>query len=88
MQTEQMCNLYSLTKNQDAIRRLFGVAKDSAGNLPPLPGIFPNYLAPVVRGSPDGRELIMMHWGMPNPPRSGGTTPTSATLRRRIGDVG
>jgi len=55
-----MCNLYSLTKSQDAIRRLFAVAKDSAGNMRPLPGIFPNYLAPVVRSSTDGRELIMM----------------------------
>jgi hypothetical protein len=35
-----MCNLYSITKNQDAIRRLFGVTKDSAGNLPLLPGVF------------------------------------------------
>jgi hypothetical protein len=27
-----MCNLYSMTKNQDAIRRIFRVTKDSAGN--------------------------------------------------------
>ena len=74
-----LCNLYSLTKSQDAIRRLFAVSKDSAGNMPPLPGIFPNYLAPVVRNSPDGRELIMMYWGMAAPRRSAATTPTSAT---------
>lgn len=67
-----MCNLYSLTKGQAAIRALFRVDKDSAGNLPPLPGIFPNYLAPVVRSGPEGRELLMMHWGMPNPPQVGG----------------
>jgi len=29
-----MCNLYSITKNQDAIRRLFKVARDTTGNLP------------------------------------------------------
>jgi hypothetical protein len=31
-----MCNRYSITKNQDAIRRLFKVQRDSAGNLPPM----------------------------------------------------
>jgi hypothetical protein len=36
-----LCNLYSITKNQDAIRRLFRVAHDSAGNLPPMSGVFP-----------------------------------------------
>ena len=44
-----MCNLYSITTNQDAIRRLFGVTVDSTGNLPPMPGVFPDYEAPVVR---------------------------------------
>jgi hypothetical protein len=43
-----MCNLYSVTKNQAAIRDLFKVGRDTAGNLPPLPAIFPGE-----------RELIM-----------------------------
>ena len=60
-----MCNLYSITKNQDAIRRLFGVTKDSAGNLPPLPGVFPDYPAPIVRNNGADRELTMARWGMP-----------------------
>ena len=36
-----MCNLYFMTKNVDAIRRLFKVdpGHDRTGNLPPLPGI-------------------------------------------------
>jgi putative SOS response-associated peptidase YedK len=67
-----MCNLYSITKSQDAIRRLFGVTRDQAGNLPPLPGIFPDGLAPVVRTARDGeRELLMMRWGFPPPPNLG-----------------
>jgi hypothetical protein len=35
-----MCNLYSMTRNVDAIRRLFQVdqANDCTGNLPHLPG--------------------------------------------------
>jgi putative SOS response-associated peptidase YedK len=67
-----MCNLYSMTKTQEAMRRLFAVRHDRTGNLPPLPGIFPDYHAPVVRLAEDGeRELVMMRWGMPCPPQFG-----------------
>ncbi|GJE02352.1 SOS response-associated peptidase [Methylobacterium isbiliense] len=66
-----MCNLYSLTRSQDEIRRLFAVGRDDAGNLPPLPGIFPDQLAPVVRRTEAGRELTMMRWGFPPPPNTG-----------------
>ncbi|MFK5598236.1 SOS response-associated peptidase [Methylobacterium sp. HMF5984] len=62
-----MCNLYSLNKGQDAIRKAFGVQRDDAGNLPPLPGIFPNTMAPVVRMLEGERTLAMMRWGMPSP---------------------
>jgi hypothetical protein len=31
--------------------------QDRTGNLPPLPGIFPDYSAPIVRNQPGGREL-------------------------------
>jgi putative SOS response-associated peptidase YedK len=63
-----MCNLYSMTRNADAIRRLFGVdpARDRSGNLPSLPGIFPDYPAPIVRNGEGGRELVMARWGMPS----------------------
>jgi putative SOS response-associated peptidase YedK len=64
-----MCNLYSLTRSQDEIRRLTRAIRDATGNLPPLPGIFPDQLAPVVRTARDGeRELTMMRWGFPPPP--------------------
>jgi hypothetical protein len=43
-----MCNLYSLTKGQQAIRQFTRAARDSTGNLPALPGIFPDFLTPVV----------------------------------------
>ena len=67
-----MCNLYSLTKGQDAICRLFdreGGLADRTGNLPPLPDIFPDTRAPIVRrdGDAGGRELITGRWGMPSP---------------------
>ncbi|MCX7318716.1 SOS response-associated peptidase [Tardiphaga sp.] len=61
-----MCNLYSMTKNQAAIRNLFKVDRDSAGNLPSMPGIFPDYPAPIVRNADGRRELAMARWGMPS----------------------
>lgn len=64
-----MCNLYSMTKNQDAIRRLFNIRRDITGNLPSLPGIFPDNFAPVVRMNEGERELTLMRWGMPSPPQ-------------------
>jgi putative SOS response-associated peptidase YedK len=61
-----------MTKGQQAIRDLVRASCDSAGNLPPLPGIFPDMLAPVVRTAPAGeRELLRMRWGMPCPPQFG-----------------
>jgi putative SOS response-associated peptidase YedK len=67
-----MCNLYSITKSQDAIRRLFAVTSDLSGNLPAMPGVFPDQEAPVVRSAAGQRELIKMRWGMPPPPKFGG----------------
>jgi putative SOS response-associated peptidase YedK len=62
-----MCNLYAVTKGQQAIRELARAMHDRTGNLPPLPGIFPDYSAPIVRNTADGRELAMARWGMPSP---------------------
>jgi putative SOS response-associated peptidase YedK len=67
-----MCNLYSLTRSQDEIRQLARAMRDTTGNLPPLPGIFPDTMAPVVRTAADGvRELALMRWGFPPPPSIG-----------------
>ena len=49
-----MCNLYSLTKGQAAIRDWFRARHDRTGNLPLLPGIFPDQTAPIVRNDIDG----------------------------------
>ena len=68
-----MCNLYSLTKGQAAIRDWFRASNDRTGNLPLFPGIFPDQMAPIVRNGADGeRELVMARWGMPGPPQFGG----------------
>ena len=46
-----MCNLYSITTNQAAIIALFRVVNRYVGNLPPMPGVFPDYPAPVIRNT-------------------------------------
>jgi len=62
-----MCNLYSLTRGQAAILQATRAMIDQTGNMPPLPGIYPDYGAPIVRQNGDGRELAMARWGMPSP---------------------
>jgi hypothetical protein len=61
-----MCNLYSITTNQAAIIAMFRVMNRYVGNLAPMPGVFPDYPAPIVRNGADGRELAMARWGMPS----------------------
>jgi putative SOS response-associated peptidase YedK len=34
-----------------------------------MPGVFPNYPAPVIRNIDAGTEMAMMRGGMPPPPR-------------------
>lgn len=70
-----MCNLYSQTKSQDAMRHVFTEMLeggedlvDTTGNLPPLAGIWPDYPAPIIRhGASGGWQLAMARWGMPTP---------------------
>lgn len=52
-----MCNLYRLDKGQDALRRFFKVDRDDSGSQPPLPGIFPDNVAPIIRQ--EGSERVM-----------------------------
>jgi putative SOS response-associated peptidase YedK len=62
-----MCNLYSVTTNRDAIRQLAKAFNDSIGNMPELPGVYPDYFAPIVRLNPDGeREIVLARWGIPS----------------------
>ena len=72
-----MCNLYSITTNQAAIIALFRVINRYVGNLPPMPGVFPDFPAPVVRNTDAGTEMVTMRWGMPPPPRNAGAPVTN-----------
>ena len=63
-----MCNLYSMTLPQEALRRLFDPVEDGLGNLPALAGIYPDYPAPILRSAAGGgRALSTARWGMPSP---------------------
>jgi putative SOS response-associated peptidase YedK len=55
-----------MTKSRAAIRILFKIDRDSTGNLPSMPGIFPDMPAPIVRNTDGGRELALVRWGMPS----------------------
>jgi hypothetical protein len=44
-----MCNFYSIITNQAAIAGLFRRMNRYVGNLAPMPGVFPDYPAPVIR---------------------------------------
>jgi putative SOS response-associated peptidase YedK len=61
-----MCNLYSVTTNQAAIQSLFRVVNRYVGNLAAMPGVFPDYKAPIVRTGTNGRELATARLGMPS----------------------
>lgn len=62
-----MCNLYSLTRGQAAILAIARAMTDRTGNMPVLPGIYPDYRAPIVRNGETGREMAYARWGMPSP---------------------
>jgi putative SOS response-associated peptidase YedK len=77
---DAMCNLYSMTKGPAAIRELAKAMRDLTGNLQPLPAVFPNRMAPIVRVAPDGvRQLEMARWGFP-PPVIPGSKPRNPYL--------
>ena len=62
-----MCNLYRMTSNVEAMRRLFAVASD-APNLPLYPEIYPDREAPIIRADEAGvRRIEVARWGVPPP---------------------
>jgi putative SOS response-associated peptidase YedK len=59
-----MCNLYSMMTTREALRRLANAFWDNLGNMPALPGIYPDYRAPIIVQSGLGRGLILSRWGL------------------------
>lgn len=62
-----MCNLYAMMKSRAEVAALIR-AVDRNNNQPPMPGIYPDYAAPVVVREPGGERMMRdMRWGMPTP---------------------
>jgi hypothetical protein len=61
-----VCNLYRMMSNQEAIRGITRAMVDSTGNLEPIPEVWPDRVAPIVRNTPAGRELANVRWGLPS----------------------
>ena len=62
--------------------RLFASDHNLAGNLPSLPAVFPDQMAPVVLMVADERVLGTMRWSMPGPPQFGGAPITNIRTRQ------
>lgn len=65
----EVCNLYRVTTNVEALRQL--VQAFNRPNLPELGDIYPKYEAPIIRPTAEGNELTMMAWGVPLPMQDG-----------------
>lgn len=61
-----MCNLYNVSTNQEAIRAFTRAMVDCLGNLEPSFDVYPDQMAPIVRNTPTGRELVRVRWGLPS----------------------
>jgi hypothetical protein len=51
-----MCNLYSIVRPRDEMARAFACSSTWTANQPPLPAVFPDQLAPIVRINSPGRN--------------------------------
>jgi putative SOS response-associated peptidase YedK len=82
-----MCNVYSMTKGQEAIRSSPRCCGTRPATFRRFREIFPDYPAPIVRNSPEGRELVMARWAChPQHSRSSERIPTTGlpTLEREL----
>jgi putative SOS response-associated peptidase YedK len=62
-----MCNLYAIMEARAEIARLAKAMTDRNNNNPPMPGVYPDYAAPVIVKIADGsREMRNLRWGMPS----------------------
>ena len=62
-----MCNLYSVNQTRDEIRQLVKALRDLNSNQPPLPSVYPEYEAPIVRLENGERIMANARWGLPSP---------------------
>ena len=79
-----MCNLYSLTKGQPAIRDWFRASNDRTGNLPLFPGSSPTKWLRSFAMEPTASASLLWRVGMPGPPQFGGAPITNI---RNVGSL-
>jgi len=61
-----MCNLYAIMEARAEVARLAKAMWDRS-NKPPMPGVYPDYPAPVIVKTEDGgRQVRDLRWGMPS----------------------
>ena len=56
-----------MNKTREEVRLLIGALRDLTANQPPLPGIYPDYAAPIVRLENGRRIMANARWGLPSP---------------------
>lgn len=61
-----MCNLYNMTTTREAMALLRASWAGAEPNLPPLYGVYPDYLAPICALAGDTRVLQLARWGLPS----------------------
>ncbi|HEY2660672.1 MAG TPA: SOS response-associated peptidase family protein [Caulobacteraceae bacterium] len=61
-----MCNLYAIMEARAEVARLARAMTDRNNNQPPMPGVYPDYPAPVIlKAEDESREMRNLRWGMP-----------------------
>lgn len=62
-----MCNLYAVMRSRAEVAKFARALRDHNNNQPPMPGVFPDYAAPVILlGEGGEREMRNLRWGMPS----------------------
>jgi putative SOS response-associated peptidase YedK len=85
-----MCNLYAIKRGRAEIAAITRALFDRNHNQPPIPGVYPDYSAPVVLDAGDGqRQMRDMRWGMPSPRKTllDATSRRANKLRAKGGEV-
>ncbi|HWU60833.1 MAG TPA: SOS response-associated peptidase family protein [Ensifer sp.] len=61
-----MCNLYNITTNHEALRRIARFDVDLTNRMDPAEDIYPDRMAPIIRNNSGERELALVRWGLPS----------------------
>lgn len=61
-----MCNLYNMTTTTEAMQLLRAEWERVGRNMPPLYGIYPDYLAPICTLADDQGVMKLARWGLPS----------------------